>query len=98
MFYGHEKTPRNTKVSGAFRMVGVARIELATPTMSTQCLGAKAAENGRFMPWREQNLSRTKPVFALGSRKTRARAAGSPIDRKKPGLLARFRQERGEVA
>ena len=35
MFYGHEKTPRNTKVSGAFLMVGVARIELATPTMST---------------------------------------------------------------
>jgi len=81
MFYGHEKTRQISRISGPFRMVGVARIELATPTMSTQCLRGKTAETGAFRHRRQENSRGTERVFALGSRKTHPKVSGASADR-----------------
>lgn len=71
--YGHEKTRRILLERRVLQMVGVARIELATPTMSTQGLGRKVAEICRFRPLGDKNSAGTGPLFALDSRKTHAR-------------------------
>lgn len=72
MCLGHEKTPPKRgfpRVS----MVGVARIELATPTMSTQRLRANVAEIRGFACATIQNATGTNPVFERGSRNFHAR-------------------------
>lgn len=72
LFYGHEKARQNLRFSGLFTMVGVARIELATPTMSTQSFRVIPAAFGHFDDRRKRNGLGTDRLFALISRKSHA--------------------------
>ena len=55
-------------------MVGVARIELATPTMSTERVGAKSAENRHFrVPLSRNREETTREHRRFSPREYRAR-------------------------
>jgi len=80
------KKPAKSGDLRAFRMVGVARIELATPTMSTQRQRQFGIAIGGFLPKafvpdveRAKNKAGLRATFAqLSRKKVRRYVAGAP--------------------
>ena len=72
----HKKTRQIARIGGLFRMVGVGRIELPTPAMSTQRDRQKAAETRDIGIREMRNSLGTFPLLSRVSRKFHAKNGG----------------------